>query len=79
VKKENNIMTRHRIIRYRRPSLSTMLGITKAKKRFNRAVGITAVKAPFRAPGNAKRRVLRKVGYYSEPMKLFRFIRRKLK
>ena len=30
------------LFRYRNPSLKTMLGITKAKKRFNNAVGITA-------------------------------------
>ncbi len=48
-----------RLLRYRRPSVKTMLGVTKAKKRINRAVGITAVKRPFRAPGNMKRRVLR--------------------
>ncbi len=65
-----------RLFRYRRPSVKTMLGVTRAKKRFNRAVGITAVKRPFRAPGNYKRRVLRRTGYYSEPMKIFRFIRR---
>ncbi len=53
-----------------------MLGITKAKKRFNKAVGITAIKKPFRAPGNAKRRVLHKMGYYSEPMKFLRFLGR---
>ena len=62
-------------IRYRRPSLKTMLGITRMKKRFNNAVGITAIKRPFRAPGNFKRRLLRRVGYYSEPMKFFRFLR----
>ena len=62
-------------IRYRKPSLKNMLGITKAKKRFNNAVGITALKRPFRAPGNFKRRVLRRVGYYSEPMKFFRFLK----
>ena len=65
------------LIRYRNPSVKTELGITKAKKRFNNAVGITALKRPFRAPENAKRRELRRLGYYSEPMKLFRFLRRK--
>jgi hypothetical protein len=65
-----------RLFRYRRPSVKTMLGVTKAKKRFNRAVGITAVKKPFRAPGNMKRRVLRRAGYNSEPMKFMRFIGR---
>ena len=50
-----------RLFRYRNPSLKTMLGITKAKKRFNNAVGITAVKRPFRAWGNFKRRMLRHI------------------
>jgi hypothetical protein len=65
-----------RIIRYRRPSLNTMLGITKAKKRFNRAIGLTAIRRPFRAPGNFKRRMLRRAGYYSEPMRFLRFLGR---
>jgi hypothetical protein len=65
-----------RLFRYRKPSMKTMLGVTRAKKRFNKAVGITAVKRPFRAPGNYKRRMLRRTGYYSEPMKFMRFIGR---
>ncbi len=69
-------MKRRRIIRYRRPSMKTALGVTKAKRRFNRAVGITAARRPFRAPGNYKRLVLRRAGYYSEPMKFMRFIGR---
>jgi len=59
--------------------VKTMLGVTKAKKRINRAVGITAVKKPFRAPGNMKRRVLRRAGYNSEPMKFIRFMGRMFK
>jgi len=65
-----------RLFRYRRRSVKTMLGVTKAKKRINRAVGITAVKRPFRAPGNLKRRMLRRAGYYSGPMKFLRFLGR---
>jgi hypothetical protein len=65
-----------RLIRYRKPSMKTMLGVTKAKKRVNKSLGITAVKRPFRASGNYKRRVLRRAGYYSEPMKFMRFINR---
>ncbi len=72
-------MARRRFIRYRRPSLSTMLGVTHAKKRLNRQLGITAVERPFRAPGNMKRRFLRHAGYYSGPMKFFRFINRMFK
>ncbi|HVB74206.1 MAG TPA: hypothetical protein VNE38_11685 [Ktedonobacteraceae bacterium] len=65
-----------RLFRYRRPSVSTMLGVTRAKKRINRQLGITAIMRPFRAPGNMKRRVLRRAGYYSGPMKFLRFMRR---
>ncbi len=69
-------MPKIRIIRYRHPSLKTALGVTKAKKQVKRDLGITAAMRPFRAPGNMKRRVLRQAGYYSGPMKYFRFIRR---
>ncbi len=65
-----------RLIRYRKPSMKTMLGVTRAKKRFNRVVGITAAKRPLRAPGNYKRRMLRRTVYYSEPMKFMRFLGR---
>lgn len=64
-------------MRYRRPSLKTALGVTKAKKRLKKQVGITAAMKPFRAPENMKRRALRKVGYYSGPMKFLRFLSRK--
>ena len=69
-------MARRSFFRYRRPSVKTMLGITRTKKRINRQLGITAIKRPFRAPGNMKRRVLRRAGYYSGPMKFLRFLRR---
>ncbi len=66
-------------IHYRRRSLSTMLGITRAKKRINRPVGLTAIRKPLRAPGNFERRLKRRAGYYSEPIKLFRWLTRLLK
>ncbi len=66
-------------MRYRRPSLKTALGITRAKKRMNRRLGITAVMRPLRARGNYERRLKRRLGYYSEPMKMLRLIRRLLK
>ncbi len=66
-------------MRYRRPSLKNILGITKAKKHAKKKLGITAAMRPFRARENAKRRALRRVGYYSEPMKMLRLIRRLLK
>jgi len=52
--------------RYRRPSLKTMLGLTAAKKRLKRSLGLTAWLRPFRFWTNAKRRFKRKIGYESE-------------
>jgi hypothetical protein len=57
---------------FRTPSLRTAMGVTKATRRVKKATGITAATRPFRAPGNAKRRVLRKAGYESGPMKFLR-------
>jgi hypothetical protein len=72
-------MTRFKLFpRYRRPSLKTALGVTQAKRRFRKATGYYAITRPFRAPGNFKRRVLRRAGYYSGPMKFLRFLRRSM-
>ncbi len=62
--------------RYRRPSLSTLLGISQAKRRIKKATGIAQVERVINTPTNLKRRVLRRVGYYSEPMKFLRFLGR---
>lgn len=61
-----------RLFRYRRPSLKTMLGVTKAKKRIKKELGITALLKPFRWFGNQKRRLKRKVGYESEAGRMIR-------
>jgi hypothetical protein len=37
-----------RFFRYRRPSLNTLLGVTKAKKRIKKELGITQAMKPFR-------------------------------
>ncbi len=66
-------------MRYRRKSLKTTLGITKAKKRIKKGAGIYAVTKYTNAPKNVKRRVKRKAGYYSELMKFFRFLLRLFK
>lgn len=65
--------------RYRRPSLRTALGITRAKRRFKQQTGFYTLTRPFRAPTNFKRRVLRRAGYYSGPIKLLRFLRRTMR
>jgi len=51
-----------KLFRYRRPSLNTLLGITKAKKRMKKELGVTDALKPFRAWTNAKRRFKRKNG-----------------
>ena len=61
-----------KLFRYRRPSLNTLLGITKAKKRLKRELGITAAMKPFRWWTNTKRRFKRKIGYESETGRLIR-------
>jgi len=56
-----------------------MLGVTKAKRRIKKATGIASVQRVVNAPTNLERRAKRKVGYYSGPMKLFRFLGRLFK
>lgn len=63
-------------MRYRKPSVKTVLGITKMKKRLNKALGINKLLAPFRVVGNYQRRLLRRAGYYSPEMKALRAAKR---
>ena len=61
-----------KLFRYRRPSLNTLLGITKAKKQMKKELGITDAMKPFRWWTNTKRRFKRKIGYESEAGRLIR-------
>jgi hypothetical protein len=61
-----------RFFRYRRPSVKTLLGFTKAKKRVKKELGITDALKPFRWWTNLKRRVKRKTGYESDSGRLIR-------
>jgi hypothetical protein len=61
-----------KFFRYRRPSLNTLLGITKAKKRMKKELGITEAMKPFRWWTNTKRRFKRRIGYESEGGRLIR-------
>jgi hypothetical protein len=61
-----------KLFRHRRPSLKTVLGVTKAKKRLKKELGITALLKPFRWWGNTKRTFKRKIGYESEPWRILR-------
>jgi hypothetical protein len=62
------------VIRYRRSSLKTMLGITAEKKRIKRELGITALLRPFRWWGNEKRDIKREFGYYTPEAQLARHV-----
>jgi hypothetical protein len=61
-----------KLFRYRRPSLKTLLGVTKAKKRIKKELGITEAMRPFRWWTNTKRRFKRKIGYESDAGRLIR-------
>lgn len=61
-----------RLFRYRRPSLRTVLGLTKAKKRIKKELGITDALKPFRWWTHTKRRFKRKIGYESEAGRMIR-------
>ena len=67
-----NIVVTKKLFRYRRPSLSTLLGITKMKRKIKRESGYYAMTKPLRFQQNLKRRIKRRMGYYSEPMKALR-------
>mgnify|MGYP006951135612 CR=1 FL=1 len=66
-------------IRYRKPSLKTLLGLTAAEKKFKRDIGLYKVTKVINAPANAKRRAKRAMGYESEGAKMFRFLLRLFK
>ena len=61
-----------KFFRYRRPSLKTLLGITKAKKQLKKDLGITEALKPLRWWTNQKRRFKRKIGYESDTGRLIR-------
>jgi hypothetical protein len=61
-----------KFFRYRRPSLNTLLGISKAKKRIKKELGITEAMKPFRWWTNTKRKIKRDVGYESNAGRLIR-------
>lgn len=59
---------------YRKPSLKQALGLTKAKKKIKKGLGVYEVTKYTNAPKNMKRRVKRAAGYESGFMKLFRAV-----
>lgn len=60
-----------RLFRYRRPSLNTVLGITREKRRIKRELGISQVQA-WTKPSRIKQRAKYKLGWYSPAMRVAR-------
>ena len=60
-----------KLFRYRKPSLNTILGITKEKRRIKRALGISQVQAWTR-PSRIKQRAKYRLGLYSPIARIVR-------
>ena len=60
-----------KLIRYRQPSLNTLLGVTREKRRIKRELGISQVQA-WTKPSRVKQRAKYQMGYYSPVMRLLR-------
>lgn len=60
-----------KLFRYRRPSINTMLGVTKYKRRLKRSLGISQVEA-WTKPSRIKQRVKGRLGLYSVPVRIVR-------
>ena len=60
-----------KLFRYRKPSINTILGITKEKRRIKRALGISQVQAWTR-PSRIKQRAKYRLGLYSPAIRIIR-------
>lgn len=60
-----------KFMRYRRPSMNQLLGITAAKRRVRRDLGISQVQA-WTKPSRVKQRTKYQLGLYSPTMRAIR-------
>ncbi|HEY5230279.1 MAG TPA: hypothetical protein VIJ11_05205 [Galbitalea sp.] len=60
-----------RLFRYRRPSLNRMLGITTAKRRIRRSLGISQIEG-YTKPTRIRQKLKREVGLYSPAARVIR-------
>ena len=60
-----------KLIRYRKPSINRMLGITTEKRRIKRSLGISQVQGWTR-PSRIKQRIKYQAGWYSPSMRIAR-------
>ena len=54
-----------KLFRYRKPSLKTLLGVTKVKRRIKKATGISAIQSL--SPSRVKQKIKYNIGY-NKPM-----------
>jgi len=60
-----------KLFRYRKPSLNSLLGITRAKRAFRKASGISTV-VRFTKPSRIRQTIKQRVGIYSPTMTVIR-------
>jgi hypothetical protein len=60
-----------KLFRYRRPSLNTVLGITRAKRRIRRSLGISQFEG-YTKPSRIRQKLKRQVGLYSPAARVIR-------
>jgi hypothetical protein len=60
-----------RFFRYRKPSLSTILGVTATKRRVKRTFGISQVQA-FIEPSRLKQKIKYRAGLYTPVARMIR-------
>jgi hypothetical protein len=60
-----------KLIRYRKPSINRILGITTEKRRIKRSLGISQVQA-WTKPSRVKQRARYQMGWYSPQMRIVR-------
>lgn len=56
-----------KLFRYRKPSLKTLLGVTKLKRRIKKATGISAIQSL--TPSRVKKKIKYSVGYNKPVLK----------
>ena len=60
-----------KLFRYRKPSLNTILGVSAAKRRLKRGLGISQVEA-WTKPSRVKQRLKSQAGLYSPEVRVVR-------
>jgi len=60
-----------KLFRYRKPSLNTLLGITKVKRSIRKATGLSTIDR-YTNPSRIKQSIKQKVGIYSPIMTIIR-------